>query len=51
MFLTHADLKLVRTLYLKNEAFPQVLDAHLAQVHTIYKDAMGALGKDVDTVQ
>jgi hypothetical protein len=48
MFLTHADLKLVRTLYLKNEAFPQMLDAPSAQVHTIYKDALVALGKDVD---
>jgi hypothetical protein len=48
MFLTHADLKLVRTLYLKNQAFPQVLDAPSAQVHTIYKDALVALGKDVD---
>jgi hypothetical protein len=48
MFLTHADLKLVRTLYLKSQAFPQVLDAPSAQIHTIYKDALVALGKDVD---
>ena len=48
MFLTHADLKLVRTLYLKNQAFPQVLDVPSTQVQTIYKDALVALGKDVD---
>lgn len=48
MFLTHADLKLVRTLYLKNQAFPQVLDVPSAHIQTIYKDALVALGKDVD---
>jgi hypothetical protein len=48
MFLTHADLKLVRTLYLKNQAFPQVLDVPSAQIQTIYKGALVALGKDVD---
>ena len=50
MFLTHADLKLVRTLYLKNQAFPQVLDVPSTQIQTIYKDALVALGKDVDKV-
>ena len=48
MFLTHADLKLVRTLYLKNQAFPQVLDVPSVRIQTIYKDALVALGKDVD---
>ncbi len=48
MFLTHADLKLVRALYLRNNAFPQVLDVPSTQVQTIYKDALVALGKDVD---
>jgi hypothetical protein len=50
MFLTHADLKLVRTLHLKNQGFPQVLDVPSTQVQTIYKDALVALGKDVDKV-
>jgi len=48
MFLTHADLKLVRTLHLHNNGFPEVLDAPSSQVQTIYKDALLALGKDVD---
>ena len=48
MFLTHADLKLARTLHLKNQGFPQVLDVPSTQVQTIYKDALAALGKDVD---
>ena len=48
MFLTHADLKLVRALYLRNNAFPEVLDAPSAQIQAIYKDALVALGKDVD---
>ena len=49
MFLTHADLKLARALYLRNNAFPQVLDVPSAQIQAIYKDALVALGKDVDT--
>jgi hypothetical protein len=48
MFLTHADLKLVRALYLRNNGFPDVLDAPSAHIQTIYKDALVALGKDVD---
>jgi hypothetical protein len=48
MFLTHADLKLARTLHLKNQGYPQVLDVPSTQVQTIYKDALAALGKDVD---
>ena len=48
MFLTHADLKLVRTLYLKDQGFPQVLDVPSTQIQTIYKHALVALGKDVD---
>jgi hypothetical protein len=48
MFLTHADLKLVRTLHLRNNGFPEILDAPSPQVQAIYKDALQALGKDVD---
>jgi hypothetical protein len=48
MFLTHADLKLVRALHLRNNGFPDVLDAPSAQIQAMYKDALVALGKDVD---
>jgi hypothetical protein len=48
MFLTHADLKLVRGLFLHEGVFPQVIENPSAQVQTIYKDALVALGKDVD---
>ena len=47
LFLTNTDLKLIRTVYLKSSAFPQVLDAPSAH---IYKEALVALGKDVDKV-
>jgi hypothetical protein len=48
MFLTHADLKLVRALHLRTNGFPDVLNAPSAHVQAIYKDALVALGKDVD---
>ena len=48
MFLTHADLKLVRALHLRNNGFPDVLNSPPAPVQAIYKDALLALGKDVD---
>jgi hypothetical protein len=48
MFLTHADLKLVRALHLRANGFPDVLNSPPAQVEAIYKDALLALGKDVD---
>ena len=48
LFLTNSDLKLIRTVYLKSSAFPQVLDAPSAQIQAIYKNALVALGKDVD---
>jgi hypothetical protein len=48
MFLTHADLKLVRALHLRFNGFPDVMDNPSAQVRAIYKDALVALGKDVD---
>jgi hypothetical protein len=48
MFLTHADLKLVRTLYLRNQGFPQIMDVPSTQIQSIYNDALAALGKDVD---
>ena len=48
MFLTHADLKLVRALHLRNNGFPDVLNSPPAPVQTIYHDALVALAKDVD---
>ena len=48
MFLTHADLKLVRAVHLRNNGFPDILDVPSAQIQTMYKDALVALGKDVD---
>ena len=49
MFLTHSDLKLIRALYLRNEAFPQVADVASTQVQAVYKDALATLAKDVDS--
>ena len=48
MFLTHPDLKLVRALQLRTNGFPDVLTSPPAQVEAMYKDALLALGKDVD---
>ena len=48
MFSTHPDLKLVRALHLRNNGFPDVLTSPPAQVEAMYKDALLALGKDVD---
>jgi hypothetical protein len=48
MFLTHADLKLDRTLYLRSQGFPQIVEAPTTQIQFIYKDALVALAKDVD---
>jgi hypothetical protein len=48
LFLTHPDLKLVRAVHLRNAGFPDVIDVPSAQIHTIYNDALLALGKDVD---
>ena len=48
MFLTHEDLKLVRALHLRNKGFPDIVDAPSSQIQAIYKDALLALGKDVD---
>jgi hypothetical protein len=48
MFLTHADLKLVRALHLRNNGFPDVMTAPPARIQAMYKTALVALGKDVD---
>jgi len=48
MFSTRADLKLVRALYLKENRFPQPVDAASPQIQAIYRDALIALARDVD---
>jgi len=48
MFLTHADFKLIRALYLRSQEFPRVVDAASSQVQTIYNEALAILAKDVD---
>ena len=48
MFLTHPDLKLVRALQLRNNGFPDVMTSPPPQIQAMYKDALLALGKDVD---
>jgi hypothetical protein len=49
LFRTRADFKLIRALYLHNETFPLVVDSTSNQVLTVYKDALAALAKDVDS--
>jgi hypothetical protein len=49
LFLTRSDLKLTRALYLQNEKFPQVVDSPSTQIQTIYRNALAALAKDVDS--
>jgi hypothetical protein len=48
MFLTHADLKLARGLYLQANDFPQNADINSAKVRAVYNEAMAALAKDTD---
>ena len=48
MFLTHADLKPVRALYLRTEVFPMPADVASSQVQGVYQDALAALAKDVE---
>jgi hypothetical protein len=48
MFLTHADFKLVRALYLHEQAFPRSVDVASSQVLALYNEALAALAKDVD---
>jgi hypothetical protein len=49
MFSTHADLKLIRALYMRDNAFPDIVDANLSQIQDAYKSALAALAKDVDS--
>ena len=48
IFLTHADLKLIRAVYLEGSKSPQLIDRASSRVQGIYKDALAALAKDVD---
>ena len=49
MFLTHADFALIRALHLRNEGFPEVLNKPSSQIQTMYRNALIALAKDVDS--
>jgi hypothetical protein len=49
MFSTHADFKLVRALYLRDDSFPDIADSNSSQIQTIYKNALAALAKDVNS--
>ena len=49
MFSTHADLKLIRALYMRNDQFPDIADGNSSQVQAVYKSALAALAKDVDS--
>jgi len=51
MFATHADFKLNGALLLRTNGFPQREDANAAKVQTIYKKALAALAKDIDTTR
>ena len=49
MFSTHADFKLIRALYMRNDQFPDIADGSSSQVQAVYKSALAALAKDVDS--
>jgi hypothetical protein len=49
MFSTHADFKLIRAVHLRTNKFPDVIDGNSTQVQTIYKNALKALAKDIDS--
>jgi hypothetical protein len=48
MFLTHADLKPVRAIYLRTEAFPTPADIASSQVQGVFRNALAALAKDIE---
>ena len=48
LFLTDSGSKLIRAVHSKTAAFPEILDVPTAQIQAIYKNALVALGKDVD---
>lgn len=49
MFATHADFKPVRALYLHTDDFPRALDVNAKEPQAVYKKALAALAKDVDS--
>ncbi len=49
MFSTHADFKLARALHLRTNKFPDVVDANSTQIQAMYRSALVALAKDVDS--
>jgi hypothetical protein len=40
---------LIRALYMRDNAFPDIVDANLSQIQAVYKSALAALAKDVDS--
>jgi hypothetical protein len=49
MFSTHADFKLTRALHLRTNKFPDVVDVNSSQIQAMYRSALLALAKDVDS--
>jgi hypothetical protein len=49
MFSTHSDFKMIRALYLHTERFPQPIDIDSNEVRAVYKKALVALAKDIDS--
>jgi hypothetical protein len=49
MFSTRSDFKLIRALYLRADGFPDIVDGDTTQVQEIYKKALAALVKDVNS--
>jgi pseudouridine-5'-phosphate glycosidase len=47
MFVTHQDLKLVRALYMRAEAIPQLQNVNDDEVEAHYKKALAALARDL----
>jgi len=49
MFSTHADFKPIQGLYLHTNDFPRVIDVGAKEAQAVYKKALAALAKDVDS--
>lgn len=47
MFVTHADLKLSRALYMRNETIPQLRNVGNPEVKAAYKKALAGLASDL----
>jgi hypothetical protein len=49
MFSTRSDFKLIRALYLRDDGFPDIVDGDTTQIQAVYKKALAALVKDVNS--